>query len=368
NLNYNIDQIRRAFPSSVGIMAVVKDNAYGCGSVMVSRCLEERGVAFFAVARVSEARTLRDGGIVSPILILGETDAEGLRWGAGANIRFSLTDLSDISLWKICGCPVRFHADIDTGMGRIGLQPCETAALIDAVRGDSNLMFEGMYTHLANADAEDAGPTQRQIALFRSVRAGLALAGLKPAILHYGNSAGLMRFPQEECTLARPGISLYGCNPDPTRSFPLLLKPVMGLKGRVVKVKRVGPGTAVSYGSTYVTSSETVIATIGIGYGQGVPRFLSNRGSVLIRGSRFQIAGRVTMDYLMVDAGATSPLSVGDEGCVMGCQGTQCIAPDEVALLGNTIGYEIMCSVSSTIDRYYLLEGKAVRFEPARPF
>jgi len=368
NLLHNVNQIKGILPPSVGIMAVVKDNAYGCGSVTISRFLEDRGVEFFAVARASEARTLREAAIRSPILVLGKAGADEVRWGEGANIRFSLNDLSDIPFWKSCGCSVRFHANIDTGMGRLGILPSETPALIEALRGETNLQFEGLYTHLANADAADCGPTGLQLTQLRKVRNTLAAAGLRPELVHYGNSAALMRYPVEECTLVRPGIALYGCKPDPSRDFPLNLKPVLGLKGSVVKTKRVGPGVAISYGSTYVTSSETVIATIALGYGQGLPRLLSNRGSVLIRGQRYGIAGRVTMDYIMVDAGADASIDVGDEACAMGYQLSQCILPDEIALLCNTIGYEIMCSISAALDRNYIFKGKPVRREPGRPF
>jgi alanine racemase len=146
------------------------------------------------------------------------------------------------------------------------------------------------------------------------------------------------------------------------------LKPLINLKTHVVKMKRVGTGTPISYGSSYVTGTETTIATIALGYGQGLPRQLSNRGSVLIRGRRYRIAGRVTMDFIMVDAGANPDMSIGDEVVALGSQGTENILPDDLALLCNTIGYEILCNISSTIDRFYILDGKIIQHEVNRPF
>ena len=157
-------------------------------------------------------------------------------------------------------------------------------------------------------------------------------------------------------------------NQIPRQNFALDLKPVLSLKTRVVKMKRVTAGTPISYGSTYVTPTETMIATIALGYGQGLPRQLSNRGSVLIRGRRYRIAGRVTMDFIMVDAGTNPDMSVGDEVVAIGSQGTESIHPDDIALLCNTIGYEILCNISSTIDRLYVLDGKILHHEPMRPF
>ena len=368
HLVHNVNQIRGVLPPSVGIMAVVKDNAYGCGGVMVSRVLEARQVGHFTVARTVEARALREAGIRSPILVLGPATVDEMRWGAGSRIGFALNDMADIAAWQRLDCPVRFHLNLDTGMGRLGILPCETAAFADALSGQDNLFFEGMFTHLANADSADTGSISQQLACFRKSLTALADKGFRPGIIHYGNSAAVMRYPLEECTMVRPGIALYGCKPNPAREFSLDLKPVMGLKARIIKMKRVPAGTAISYGSTYVTAMETVIATIALGYGQGLPRQLGNRGVVLIRGRRYGIAGRITMDFIMVDAGANPDMSVGDEVVAIGSQETQCIHPDDVALLYNTISYELMCSIDPRIDRCYILDGKLAHCEVGRPY
>jgi alanine racemase len=191
-------------------------------------------------------------------------------------------------------------------------------------------------------------------------------AGLSPHIIHCSNSAAIARFPLEQTTHVRPGIALYGCNPDPGQDFTYDLRPVASLKARVVKIKRVPSGTPVSYGGQYVTSRETHIATIPIGYAHGLPRMLGSRGGcVLIGGKRYGIAGRVTMDYVMVDAGAEPEFGVGDEAVAMGCQGSECIGADEIARRCGTIGYEILCGLNRRIDRYYTRCGRVVFHGPA---
>lgn len=368
NLIHNLNQIKNSTPDSMAIMAVIKDNAYGCGSVMVARALEAHHVRFFAVANAGEARALRTADIRSQILVLGDSGPEEILWGAKANVRFALNDLADLQILNNLGCPVLFHANIDTGMGRLGIAPSETSALISILKSSPQLTCEGIFTHLANADGPDTGTISRQLAHFRKVLNSLNENSLAPRHIHYANTATIMRYPLEECTMVRPGIALYGCKPDPAKNFALDLKPVLSLKTRVVKMKRVIAGTPISYGSAYVTPTETMIATIALGYGQGLPRQLSNRGSVLIRGHRYRIAGRVTMDFIMVDAGTNPDMSVGDEVVAIGSQGTESIHPDDIALLCNTIGYEILCNISSTIDRLYVLDGKILHHEPMRPF
>jgi alanine racemase len=369
NVIHNLGEIRRIVPPAAGIMAVVKDNAYGCGSVMIGRILERHGVSYLAVASAREARVLRDGGVTLPVLIFGPSIAEDIAWGANNNIVFSLNDLGDIDEWKHSGAVVRFHIAVDTGMGRLGILPDQAQQTADALKEAPGLNCEGIYTHCANADVQGTATVAQQLATFRRVRNILAGNGISPHHVHYANSAALLRFPPDPaCTLARPGIALYGCKPDPVQDFGISLKPVVSLKAYVVKVKRVPPGTAVSYGGRYVTKSETHITTVSIGYGAGYPRRLSNKGVVLVGGRRYGIAGTVTMDYIMVDTGLSTDIRVGDEAVVLGCQGDDCITADEIAAQANTIGYEILCGLNRRIDRYYYLGGKVVHFLPGQIF
>jgi len=365
NLLDNLAEIRRTAPSGKGIMAVVKDLAYGCGSVMVSSALQQSGVAWLAVATAGEARVLRDNGVTLPVLILGPCSAEEISWGNQNNVSFSCNDPLDLGPGNESGAPVKFHLNIDTGMGRLGVRPEQISQVIPLLTANRKLICEGAYTHLACADRPDTDTVALQLKRFRGALDLLHQNGISPKLIHYANSAAIMRFPvSPECTLVRPGIALYGCKPDPAQDFPLHLKSVISLKAKVAKIKRVPKGTCVSYGGRYVTSSETCIATIPLGYGIGLPRLLSNKGQVLIKGKRYTIAGTVTMDFIMVDAGAKPDFSIGDEVVAIGYQDGEYISPDDVALHAQTIGYEILCGLSTKLDRYYLRGNAVIRHQP----
>jgi alanine racemase len=370
NLLHNVGQLRSRLPKDAGIIAVVKDNAYGCGSRMVALTLEREGnVRFFAVASPAEAFFLRESGVKSPILVFGAAASGDLQRGHQNDIIFTLNDFSDINRWQSAGVPVRFHCNIDTRMHRMGVMPAEIAAAADAVRRAPSLRLEGAFTHLANADESGTVTVAEQLRLFFDGIATFRQAGLDVAAIHCANSAGLIRFGMPAgCTLARPGIALYGCRADPSRDFPLDLRLVASVKSRVAKIKTVPPHTPVSYGGAYTTDRETRIATIALGYGHGYPRSLGNRGALLINGRRFPIIGRVTMDYCMVDAGNESVIKAGDEVVAIGCQGTECITADDIALLQGTIAYEILCNLSQSLDRVYLRENRIVAKEKGRIF
>ncbi len=364
NLLHNMAQIRRKLPQEVGVIAVVKDSSYGCGSVQIAKALEQSGsVAFFAVARTIEAVVLRKRGITLPILVLGMATEEGLRFGAENNIVFALNDLSDIDRWESYGVSVNFHLGIDTGMSRMGFLPQEIDTLVEKLNAAKNIHIGGAFTHMANADEPNTQTVAGQLEKFRDAVNKLRNGGHPPAHVHYGNTATFLRFPLSDCTLARPGIALYGCKPDPAQGFDIDLKPVASLISHVVKMKKIPAGTPVSYCGNYVTPAETCIATIPLGYAHGLPRYLNGKGSVLIGGTRYRIAGNITMDYIMVDAGANPSISVGDEAVAIGTQGGESITPDDIAVIGNTIGYEVLCNLGTTIDRFYTQDGKVVHHE-----
>jgi len=365
NLLHNVARIRRTLPREVGIIAVVKDSSYGCGSLQIANALERSGeVAFFAVARPIEAVALRKSGIKLPILVLGMATEEELRYGIDNGVAFALNDLSEADRWELYGVSVNFHLNIDTGMSRMGLLPSEIDTLINKLNTARNIHIGGAFTHMANADEPNTQTVARQTERFQNSINKLRGGGHPPAHVHYGNTAAFLRFPLSGCTLARPGIALYGCKPDPAQEFDIDLKPVASLISRVVKMKKLPAGTPVSYCGNYVTPADTWIATIPIGYAHGLPRYLNGKGSVLIGGSRYRIAGNITMDYIMADVGATPSVSVGDEAVAIGTQGCETIFPDDVALIGNTIGYEVLCNLGTTIDRFYTLDGKVVHHEP----
>ncbi|MDR2578086.1 MAG: alanine racemase [Chitinispirillales bacterium] len=369
NILHNLAQIRSVLPRGAGVMAVVKDSSYGCGSVEIAKALErDGGVEIFAVARPCEAFALKKSGIASPVLVLGfATDGE-LRFGADKNVIFALNDLSDTERWRSCGADIRFHLNIDTGMSRLGVLSSEINLLIDAIKAAPNISIDGVFTHMASADESGTQTVDHQLKKFTKCVGQLREAGLPPVHIHYGNSAAFLRFPVDGCTLVRPGIALYGCKPDPAQDFDINLKPAASLISSVVKMKKVPAGTAVSYGGNYITTEETWIATIALGYAHGLPRFLTGKGGVIINGKPYRIAGNVTMDYIMVDAGPNPAISIGDKAVAIGSCGGETITPDDIAVMGNTIGYEILCNLGTSIDRFYMRGGKIICHDPGVVF
>lgn len=361
NLLHNVEQIRTLLSPDKKILAVVKDNSYGCGSIQIAKALEHHGnVDSFAVARPDEAFALRENGIRGSILVLGRASLAQVEKGTLQNITFTLNDLDDFEIWTQCKNHIHFHCNIDTAMHRLGLLPPEIPELIKEIKKNNKFHLDGAFTHLANADEPDSPTVESQRSTFFKCIDLLRSAGCTNLEIHYGNSAGLMCFPLTDYSMVRPGIALYGCQPEPNRKFCLNLKPILSLKSSVVKIKKVPAGTPVSYGGHYITPQETYIATIAIGYGNGLPRALSNKGYVLIGGKRYRIAGNITMDYLMVDAGPNPEIKIGDEVVVIGTQGNEQITPDEIARMISTISYEILCNISNSIDRYYLFNDSIV--------
>lgn len=361
NLLWNLEQIRSLLSPGTDIIAVVKDNSYGCGSVAVSQVLEKHGnVHHFAVARPEEGFTLRENGIQGDILVLGRIGADQLEKSIKNRLTPALNDLDDLELWRSCGLPIAFHCNIDTAMHRMGILPAEMPLLIKTLSNCPSISCTGVFTHLAKADIPGTLSVHEQKTLFFASLNILRNNGIVPKHVHIANSAGLMRFPMNDTTLVRPGIALYGCKPDPGGDFPLDLKPVLSLKSVVAKIKKVPANTPVSYCGNYITKCETNIATIAAGYAHGLPRFLGNKGAVLINGRRYAIAGNVTMDYIMIDAGDRVEFSVGDEAVIIGTSGSLKITPDDIAITGNTIGYEILCNISTSIRREYFFQGSSV--------
>ncbi|MDD5672840.1 MAG: alanine racemase [Chitinivibrionales bacterium] len=358
NLLHNLAVVKKLLPPRVGVIAVVKDRAYGCGAVVLSRTLQKAGVPLFAVATMAEARSLRAGGLTAAILVLGEVEIADLRWAWRNTIELTLNDIKTLQRWKTAGVSVRAHIKVDTGMGRLGILPGETEALVAALRHSPAITVSGVFTHLASGNVPKSVSVQKK--LFFNALAGLRAAGIDPAIVHYANSAAIANNSVEGCTHVRPGIMLYGCKSDPARDNGLKLRPVATLKSYIVKLKRVPAGTAVSYGSIYRTARATTIATVALGYGCGYPRALSNKGEVLIGGKRYPVRGRVTMDYIMVDVGNNTDIRVGDEVVAMGFQGRGLISPDEIAQKCTTIAYEILCNLGGELERIYFQKGAEI--------
>lgn len=346
-----------ALAPKVDLLAVVKANAYGHGAVEIARTLESAGVRFLGVALVEEGLELRHAGVKAPILVLGGSYTGGCKLMVDNGLTptvFREDHLEELSA-AAGGKSVLAHLKIDTGMGRIGVVMNELPAFLDRARAFPNVRFDGLLSHLANADLPDQKITGDQIQLFRDALKLMRAHGHSPSFRHLSNSAGVLDLADArdgiELNLVRPGLMLYGVSPAGWLKDRMPLKPVLAWKTGVTHLKSVPAGTAISYGGTYVTKRPSIIATLPIGYADGYDRAYSNRAHVLIRGARALIAGRVCMDMCMADVTDVPGVQVGDEVVLLGKQQGQQISVEELATLSDTIPYEILCGVGARVPR-----------------
>ncbi len=354
-LKFNYARIREALAPDIAIMAIVKANAYGHGDIEVGRALESVGCAMFGVAIVEEGIRLRQSGIKSDIVILG-----GIYHGQIKEVfDYSLTPVVfDIGMAtaldgyaKVRGDRKKVHLKIDTGMGRLGILPGEISEFLDKYVGLTNLDTQAILSHFAEAESEDRSFTDIQLKLFIASADRMKRAGITPEFIGMANSAaaiGDARF-----NLVRPGIMLYGAYPAPRFRKIVDLKPVMSINTRILHLKTVSAGTPISYGRRFVTKQESLIATLPIGYADGLPRKLSNVGEALIRGHRARMIGAVCMDLTMCDVTDIPGVQRGDEAVILGAQGAHRITVEEIAEKAGTISYEIFCNISSRVPRVY---------------
>ncbi|MDQ3569608.1 MAG: alanine racemase [Actinomycetota bacterium] len=348
-----------AVAAPAALCAVVKADGYGHGAVPVARVALEAGASWLAVAVVEEGEALRGAGIDAPVLLLAEPPVDAMAAAVAHGLTLTLYTLAGVE--AAAGAvtrgraPTPVHVKVDTGMHRVGAAPEDLVDVARAVDEAPGLRLEGLWTHLAVAEepAEEAY-TVEQLRRFEVARDRLAAAGIHPAILHTSNSAGAVAHEAARYDLVRCGISVYGYSPDPALAAPLGLRPAMSLRARVSLVKELEAGERVSYGLRYRMQRRSDVATVPLGYGDGVRRRLGSLGcEVLIRGRRCPIAGTVTMDQFLVDCGPASGVAPGDEVVLIGRQGNQEITADHWAELLDTISYEIVCGVGPRVPRVY---------------
>ncbi len=354
-LRDNVQWIKSQLNPRVSLMAVVKADGYGHGAEPVARTALEAGAQSLGVALVEEGIALRDRGIRAPILVLGQIPLRQIDDAVQSDLDMVVFDARTfdqaVMAGKKRGKPVRMHIKIDTGMGRIGLKAEDfDEHWLERLR-HPEIMFQGLMTHFANADARDHRGTTRQVSRFLDVIEKCRRGGMDPPWVHAANSAATLRLPGTHFNLVRVGIAMYGL--EAYEGMPSPLKPVLELNSEVVFVKEVGKGFPVGYGSTYVTPEPMKIATVPIGYADGYRRGLSNRASVLIRGRSYPVIGRISMDQLSVGVGLEDELRVGDKVVLIGEQEEQSISADQLAGLLGTIGYEIVTGLSPRIPRVY---------------
>lgn len=356
-LAHNLAVVRAAAPAS-RVLAVVKADAYGHGLLPVARRLAREGIDGFGVALVEEGLALRDAGIEVPILVLN-----GIYDGAhAATLRARLTpvvyDLADVWAFEAAAArverPAEIHLKLDTGMSRLGVPLDALDAFLDGLERAERVRVGGLMTHLSSAE-DDAEATREQLARFRAARARVEARGHRPRTVHVANSAATLLRDEARFDLVRAGVVLYGVRPGP--AVDAALKPVMRVVTSVARVIRVEPGTAVGYGRTWRAARPSRIATLAIGYGDGLMRHLSNRGEVLIRGRRCPIVGLVSMDLTGVDVTDLDGCERGEEAVVLGAQGDDVLRAEEVAQAAGTIGYEVLCSIAPRVPRVYVGRG-----------
>ena len=356
NLEANIRTVRRIIGKDVKICMAVKADAYGHGSIEIVRAASRAGVDCFGVANAGEGSELRRAGIEDEIIVYGLAPPEEYALLLEHRLFPFVADAPGIdSLGEAArreGTRLPVHLKIDTGMGRIGCTPDDAPELAARIAESRGLELGGTCTHFACADSADPAFTERQIERFDSAVEAIRKRGIDPGIRHAANSGAVIGHPRAHYDMVRPGIMLYGYYPSKEQPRREKLHPVMELETRIIYVKRVPRGTPLSYGSIYRTPRETLVATVPVGYADGLSRGLSNRLEVTCRGRAYPVAGRICMDLSMIDLGLDSDAELYDEVTLFGPPPAVSDAETLADLLG-TIPYEITCSVGGRIPRHY---------------
>jgi alanine racemase len=355
-LSSNLGAVRRR-TASRPILAVVKANAYGHGAARVASALEQDGVEALGVALPEEGVELRAAGVRASILILGgfaPPQADLLLAHDLTPAIFRPDQVEALArAARRRGTPARAHLKIDSGMGRLGVPVADLAEFLPRlVSAAPHLSLSGVFSHLAVADDPRDPYTSGQIEVFREAVETIRAAGLQPEEIHLANSAAVIDHPPAWLTLVRPGIILYGYPPS-NRMTAMPLRPVLSLRSRIIYVKTVPAGTSLGYGRTFITTRTSRIATLAIGYDDGLPRLLSNRGYVLVRGGRAPIVGRISMDLTTVDITDLSDAALGDEVVLVGETAGERLGADHLAAWAETIHWEILCGIGSRVPRLY---------------
>lgn len=359
-LRANFLALRQWCGPQVKIMAVVKADAYGHGLLPAAATLAAAGADYFGVAYLHEGLRLRQAGIRQPILLLmGVVPSEaGAAVQADLEVALFRPDIAAAlaAAARSQGKKARVHIKIDTGMGRLGLQPQELFAFLDAVAGQPELEVAGLISHLATSDWLDQTYTLEQVEAFAALLREARHRGWSVPASHIANSGAILALPHTHLDLVRAGIALYGSPPAPDRPAPVPLRPVMSLRTQILQLKDLPAGSSVSYGRTFLAAHPLRLAALPVGYCNGYSRLLSNCGQVLIHGRRAPIRGRVCMNLTMVEVTHLPAVRLGDPVTLLGADGPDCLTADELAAWAQTISYEIYCQLGNSNYRRYVGE------------
>jgi alanine racemase len=352
---YNVRQVKEIVGPEVKIQAVLKADAYGHGAITVARTALNNGAYSCGVASVNEAIRLRQSGVDAPILVLGYTPAWLAKQALLHDVTLTLYDADVARAYSRAATELRrtarVHVKVDTGMGRLGLLPDQLISFVQEIRGLPGLDLEGIFTHFSVADDQDLDYTRWQLDRFLKVLGRLAGIGITFSLVHCANSAALLRLPEARLSMVRLGLAMYGLQPSSNVQLPTGFRPALAWKTSIAQVKTLPPGSYVSYGNTYQTQGEETIAVIPVGYADGFRRAPTRWQSVLVRGQRAPIVGRVCMDQTMIDVSHIPNVRVGDEVVLIGKQGEDAITAEEVADWLGTINYEVVSEILARVPR-----------------
>jgi alanine racemase len=351
---YNISEIRKRIGKKRDLMAVVKADGYGHGSVEVSRTALKNGANCLGVATPEEGKQLREAGIDVPILVLGLIQPEEAYKVVNFDLEQAICSLELAEaldqIGSKVGTRINTHIKLDTGMGRVGLLPKDAVAFAKRVSRFKNLNLKGIFSHFSCADEGDKTFAKKQVEIFGRIFRDIEASGIKIPKKHIANSAGILDLPESFYDIVRPGIMIYGLYPSTEVSHSIELKPAMVFLTKVIFVKWVPPGCPVSYGRTFTTQKETMVATLPVGYADGYSRLLSGQGEVLIKGHRVALMGRICMDMCMIDVSNVKNVQPGEEVVLFG----KGLPVDEIAEKIGTINYEVVCGVGKRVPRVYV--------------
>jgi alanine racemase len=357
-VEHNVRALKALTAPGTLFMAVVKADGYGHGAVQVAGAALAAGAHRLGVATVDEAAKLRQAGVTAPIQVLSEPPAAA----AGFAVRHGLVcglysrdfALALSKAASVAQTPAVFHLKVNTGMNRIGVESAEAADFVESLRGLPGISMEGVYTHFATADVPGDWEFERQVERFSSAVGEMHRRKIDPGIVHAANSPATILHPESHLGMVRCGIAIYGLHPGEATRDRVDLRPAMAIKARVTQVRRIGMGEGVSYGLTYHAGAAATIATLPLGYADGVRRGLSNQTRVLIGGHECRQVGRVCMDQLMVEVPRSVGVAVGDEAVLIGRQDEAELSLDSQADMLGTINYEVACGYALRLHRRYL--------------
>lgn len=362
---HNMEQMSGLLKEDTKIMGVIKTDGYGHGAVPIGRELERLDVTWgYATATVEEAEILRRNGLKKPILVLGATFPEQYETMADLELRVNVYSIEQAERMEEAAAKmnknIMVHAKIDTGLSRLGFQVTERAAdEIARISKMPHIILEGIFTHFAKSDAKDKTMANEQLEAFDRMKNMLEERKVEIPMIHSSNSAAIIDMPKANMSVVRAGIILYGLWPsDEVKKENIDLMPVLTLKSRIVFLKELEKGRVISYGATYETTRKQRIATIPVGYGDGYPRSLSNKGYVLIHGKKAPICGRICMDQFMVDVTDIPQAKEGDEVTLIGKDHGAEITMEEMGDLSGRFNYEFACDLGKRIPRVYVKNGE----------